>query len=190
MAAAAGVLDPWFIAYPPEGRARDVDGLHALKDFWPAVLALVAALKFWLDARVSRRAELGARLAADEAKAVQRTDLIKIAHDVAGGLIAELRTESDRLRKRVAEIETEFASFRKVHDKMIGDKEAELSLLRGRVKSLEATLDAYERLLTQNNIPHAKPAEHFTVLRDGVAEAVPLVPDRVEVVREPPQPGL
>lgn len=185
----AGVLDPWFIAYPPKGRARDVDGFHALKDFWPALLALVAALKFWLDARTARRAELGAKLAADEAKAVQRTDLIKIAHDVAGELIAELRTEADRLRKRVADLDAEFATFRKVHDKMVADKDAELALLRGRVKSLEATLDAYERLLTHNNIPHAKPAEHFIALRGGEAEIVPLVPDRVEVVRQPDTPA-
>lgn len=165
----AGVVGPCSIVRHA-GYGRDVDLPQLLKE-WVLPLGglggLAASVKLWIDASAARKSEKAT-------KATQRTDLIKIAQDAAGAVIADLRAEVDRLHKQLAEVHAEFGSFRKAHDSMIADKEAELALLRGKVRALEATVDAYERLLTANNIPHEKPAQPFFELRES--ELWPLPP--------------
>lgn len=171
----AGVLDRCWIAFPPtNGRGRDVGLFTELKEWLPAAFGgsgLLVAARLWFDARQARKSEKAA-------KDVQRTDLVRIAQDAAGAVIADLRKEADRLREQLDKLDAEFATFRKAHDTMIADKEAELALLRGKVRALEATVDAYERLLTANNIPHEKPAQPFFELRES------------ELWPMPPQPGV
>jgi hypothetical protein len=170
MFSAAGVIDPWTYAWAPNGRARDMGLYEIAKDFTPTIFGgsgFLVAVKLWFDVRAARKAE-------KVAKATQEIDLIKIAREVAGATIADLRTQVGELQKQLTDVQTEFASFRKIHDTMIADKEAELALLRGKVRALEATVDAYERLLTANNIPHEKPSQPFFELRES--ELWPLPP--------------
>lgn len=148
--------------------------LEFLKDFGPLIFGgsgFLTAVKVWFDARAARKAEAATR-------ASQEIDLIKIAREVAGATIADLRTQVGDLQKQLGDVQAEFATFRKTHETMIADKNAELAMLRGQVRSLKATVDAYERLLTQHNIPHTKPVEPFTDLREGEARSVSLLPDQ------------
>jgi hypothetical protein len=84
----------------------------------------------------------------------ERVDLIRIAQEVSAETIADLR-------RRVEELEGEVNAMRKEHTESIAAKDAELALLRGELRQAWATVDAYERLLTVNEIPHEKPAQAF-----------------------------
>jgi septal ring factor EnvC (AmiA/AmiB activator) len=145
-----------------------LDALEIAKDvaiFGGGLSGFAALVKLRWDARENLRK-------AQAAQATTRTDLIKIAQDAAGAVIADLRTEIDRLRGQLDEVEAEFATFRKAHDTMIADKDAELALLRGQVRQLSATVDAYERLLTAHDIPHERPTQIFYEIRGGEVRAV------------------
>src|SRR6185369_16900067 len=112
------------------------------------------------------------RRAAEAAKEANRNELVQIATEAAGRVISDLSKEIDRLRKQLDEVEAEFAEFRKAHDSMILEKDAELALLRGQVRQLSATVDAYERLLTAHDIPHERPAQIFYEIRGGEVRPV------------------
>jgi len=135
-----------------------------------------AIAKLWFDRSDARRD-------AKSARDVQRADLIKIAQDAAGAIIADLREDVDRERRehaktraRLDELDAEFATFRRTHDTMIADRDAELALLRGRVRALEAERDALARILDHHNIPHPPTAQPFFELRDGRVDPVTVPP--------------
>lgn len=120
---------------------------HLLGEAWPyaivAVPGIFAAWKAW---------------------SVGRRDLVKIAHDAAASVIGDLRKEIDRshqeidrLHRQQEELEREFAEFRRTHDTMIADKDAEIALLRGRLREAEAIIQAQDRLLDRHGIPHEHP---------------------------------
>lgn len=121
--------------------------IAAIKAAWP--YAIVAApgvwalWKVWVEGKKASRKE--------------RADLIQIAQQAAAAVIKDLRDEADRLRERVEELEGEVTELRKEHADSIAAKDAELSLVRGHLRQAHATLEAYERLLTQHDIPHEKP---------------------------------
>lgn len=128
-----------------------------LKEWGPfAGAAVVGALpwfKIWRDSRKDRSQE--------------RSDLIKIAQDAAKGVIKDLREEVDRLQRQIAELESEMTADRKEHAQTIAAKDAEIALLRGRLRQALATADTYERTLTANNIPHEPPAQPFWLIEAG-----------------------
>lgn len=149
-----------------------MDVAHLANQLWPTVFngaVIAACIKLWFDARKDRREAEKARVGVEQQ---QRTDILKIAQEAAAGVIEDLREDVDRERKlraeqraenerislRLEKVEREFAEFRKVHDMMIADKDAELTLLRGENRQLKAVVDAYERLLSEHNIPHRRPA--------------------------------
>lgn len=102
-----------------------------------------------------------------------RNDLLKIAQEVYGEMLEDLRgevkrsnEERDQLRQRVDEVERELSEFRKRHDDMIADKDAmirrlqgELDLEKGEARQWKAIAERYERLLEANAIPHPKPGQ-------------------------------
>lgn len=99
--------------------------------------------------------------AARESGGQRRADLIKIAQEAAASVIDELRAEADRLRERLEKVEGDFGEFRRTHDTMIADKDAEIAMLRGQLRQALAHADTYERLLTKHEIPHDKPTQPF-----------------------------
>lgn len=56
---------------------------------------------------------------------------------------------------------------RKDHAEKITAKDAEIALLRGRLRQALATADTYERKLTENKIPHEPPAPPFWLIEAG-----------------------
>jgi len=161
-----------------------LDWMDIAKDiavFGGGASGFVALLKLRWDAqdrlRKAKEAEAAAaaeRSAAEAAKEANRNELVQIATEAAGKVISDLSREIDRLRKQLDEVEAEFAEFRKAHDTMIADKEAELLLLRGRLRQLEATVDAYDRLLTAHAIPHERPPQIYYENRAGETRPIEL----------------
>lgn len=143
------------------GRGVNVEQLVQHWGPWLGAL-LVGSLpffKFWRDGATAKARE-GAKRASEQA------NLIKIAQDVAGDLVKdlreeikranedrdELRREGDQLRRDLEGVKTELAEFRRKHDAMMADKDAELALLRGENRQLLAILESYRRLLEANGI--------------------------------------
>lgn len=98
----------------------------------------------------------------------ERLDLAAIAQDAVKDLIKDLREELDRgnkdrdqLRHRLEEVEHELADFRRKHDAMIADKDAELTLLRGENRQLLAMLESYRRLMKANGIEPPPVTQQF-----------------------------
>jgi hypothetical protein len=111
---------------------------------WPFAAAaapgVFAGWQVWRNARRDNRKD--------------RADLVKIAQEAAGSVIADLREDNDRARAQLDDIRSDFDDFRKAHDLMIADKDAELAMLRGENRQLKAALESRERLLAANGIPY------------------------------------
>lgn len=97
-----------------------------------------AVVKLWLDGRKDR--------------SQQRTDLIKLAQEVAADAIKSLQD-------RVEALEEELTELRKEHAQSIASKDAEIAMLRGELRQWQAIADTYERQLTDAGIPHEKPSQ-------------------------------
>lgn len=121
------------------------------KQLWP--YAIVAAPGLWAVWKQLSSGQAASRK--------ERIDLVRLAEEVSANAIKELREDNAALRGRLDEIEEEFAAFRRTHDGMIADKDAELALIRGENRQLKALLEAYERLLEANGIPHEKPMQPY-----------------------------
>lgn len=93
--------------------------------------------------------------------------LVTVAQDAAKGVIADLRAEVERLQHDVQALESELSLARKEHADTIAAKDAELTLMRGRLRQALANVDAYERLLTANNIPHEPTRQTFYRVEAG-----------------------
>lgn len=113
-----------------------------LKEWGPfvgaAVVGVLPWVKMWRDGR--------------KARATDAATLIKLAQQVAEDAIKDLRN-------RVKELEDEVTELRKEHAQSIAAKDAKIALLEGELRQAWATADAYERLLTDNDIPHEKPSQ-------------------------------
>lgn len=103
-----------------------------------------------------------------------RADLVKIAQEAAGAVIKDLRDEIDRahddrdhLRRRLEEVEDELADFRRLHDAMIAEKDAELTILRGENRQLRAMLDSHRRMMEANGLTPPLMSEQFWIVPPG-----------------------
>lgn len=122
---------------------------HLLEQSWPFLVVgapgLFAAWKAWTT---------------------QRNDLVKIAQEAAGSVIQSLRDEALRLSDRLAQVEDELDELRKEHAQMMANKDAQISLLEGEKRQLQAQVEAYRRILAAHDISDpARPA--FFELKGG-----------------------
>jgi len=126
-----------------------VDAFQVLERMWPFLLVAApgffAVYKQWTTNRGAERRDRG--------------DLIKIAQDAAGAVIKTQQDEIERLRERIEEVEEELADLRREHARQIAEKDAKILLLEGELRTAWSQVEAYERLLEANNIPHAKPRQ-------------------------------
>ena len=134
-----------------------MDVVALLKADWPNAVAVAGAGWALLKVYTAKR----------EATQKQRTDLVKIAQEAAAGVIDDLQQHIDRLHGRIQALEEELMLARKEHSDTIAAKDAELSLLRGRLRQALANVEAYERLLTANKIPHPQPMQAFYLVEAG-----------------------
>lgn len=95
-----------------------------------------------------------------KARGKERVDLVRLAEEVSAKAIARLQAQIDAL-------EAELNELRKEHADTIASKDAELALLRGQLRQALALADVYERKLTENGIPHEKPAQPFFLVPAG-----------------------
>jgi len=127
-----------------DGQSHETVG-EAITRYWPIVAGIAGGGWLWLKERFRRR-ELS-----DHAKG----EIITIAQNAATGMIAILEAEAARLRIRVDELEEVVREM----GSMMASKDADFIMLRGRYRQAMATLQLYERLLSQHGIPHDPPAE-------------------------------
>lgn len=119
-----------------------MDFSTAIEKYWGHATAVAVGLftvfKAWSDQRAKRRE---AETAAATAKAVAQLDLAKLAQEAAGDVVQLLREEVDHWTAEVGKLRIELREA----IKMIADKDAEITLLRGRNRQLEATIAAHRR---------------------------------------------
>lgn len=132
------------------------DALSVVVRLWPYAIVLApgvwALYLRWSDVRKGR--------------VTDRRDLLALAQEAAGEVIAVLREETDRLRGRVEELEAEIAELQKRHIDMIADKDAKILMLEGELRQAKAEVEAYRRLLIANNI-NPPPMNHTLVVERG-----------------------
>jgi hypothetical protein len=134
-----------------------VDVIHFAREAWPYLLVgapgVWAVYKQWTARQDANRKDRG--------------DLVKIAQDAAGAVIQDLRDEGDRLQKRVDSLEAELSAVRKEHSETVAAKDAKILMLEGQLRQALAAADAFDRLLTANDIPHSPPTRPYFELDGG-----------------------
>lgn len=132
----------------------------AIEKYWTQAAGVAAAIgalvKLWMDARAKKRTDA---IAAAAARHVAKLDLAKLVREETAELIHRLREDIDQLRAELRELQTE-------HIRMIADKDAEIALLRGRNRQLEATIAAHRRHMLAAGL-ELPPEPAFFELRDG-----------------------
>lgn len=122
---------------------------------WPYLLAAAPGVwtvyKTWNDGRTNTRKD--------------RIDLIRLAQEVAKEAITHLEN-------RIKVLEDELSQLRKEHLDTVTAKDAKILILEGQLRQALAEADAYERLLTANDIAHPKSARPFFALADGTISAM------------------
>jgi hypothetical protein len=144
-----------------------VDLPAAIEKYWAqgvlAVGAVFTGVKWWADRRDKARQAVAASIAA---RAAAKIDLTRLAAEVSAEAIQTLRDELHRLTLEIEDLRAQFAAAQRDHIRMIADKDAEIALLRGRNRQLEATIAAHRRHMIAAGLElPAEPA--FFELRDG-----------------------
>jgi predicted nucleic acid-binding Zn-ribbon protein len=144
-----------------------VDLPTAVEKYWAQMVAIATgsgwALNRWLDARSKKRAEAVAAIAA---RAAAKVDLTRLAQEVAAEAIQTLRDELHRQAVEIEELRREIHDIQRDHAKTMAEKDAEITLLRGRIRQLEATIAAHRRQMANAGLPlPAEPA--FFEIADG-----------------------
>lgn len=131
-----------------------------------AVAAGVGAIVKWRGDRAKHQLEI-ARLKAQIARdgAEQENKLMELAERAAANMFSVLQAEVDRLRGRVEELEAQLSTAHQERAALV----AELAITRGHLRQALANLDAYDRLLTEHDIPHQKPAQALFLVEAGAA---------------------
>jgi hypothetical protein len=136
-----------------------MNDLSVLLAHWDKIVTLAAGggflLSWW---RVTRK---------------DRADLAAFAQTAARDMLAEHRTELDRLRGRLEEVEEELADLRREHIKMLSEKDAKIAFLEGENRQKDAIIGQYERLLTKHDIPHEPPPGSVLILTGQRADPAP-----------------
>lgn len=145
----------------------------AIEKYWThatlAVGGFFAALKWLADQRAKKRTDA---VAAAAARQVAKLDLLKLAREAAADTIQTLREEVDHWTGEVDKLRAELRELQAEHIAMIADKDAEIALLRGRNRQLEASIAAHRRMMIAAGMD--LPAETaFFELREG--ELKPIV---------------
>lgn len=139
----------------------------AFEKYWTHLVAIATAagwaINRWIDARAKKRTDA---VAAAAARQVARLDLAKLAREAAADIIQTLREEVDHWTAEVDKLRVELRELQTEHIRMIADKDAEIALLRGRNRQLEATIAAHRRQMVAAGLTlPAEPA--FFELREG-----------------------
>ena len=139
----------------------------AIEKYWAQVTlaagGVFAALKWWTDRGDKTRQAEAAVIAA---RATAEIDLTRLAKEVSAEAIDTLRDELHRQALEIKDLRGEIRDLQAEHIRMIADKDAEIALLRGRNRQLEATIAAHRRHMIAAGLE--LPAEHaFFELRDG-----------------------
>jgi hypothetical protein len=123
-----------------------VDLPTAFEKYWAHVTlaagGLWTAVKWWADRRDKNRQAEAASIAA---RAAAKIDLTRLAAEVSAEAIQTLRDELHRLTLEIDDLRAQFAAAQRDHIRMIADKDAEIALLRGRNRQLEASIAAHRR---------------------------------------------
>ena len=126
---------------------------------WIAVKAGAAAIKWLVDTK-ERETAAAAAAAVQERK--DKVDALKLVEEIYGELIGNLREEVDRLAQKLDEVRDEMR-------RMMIDKDAQISLLEGEKRRLQAKVDAYRRILISHGWEDPEPMtfDALQVAHDG-----------------------
>lgn len=139
----------------------------AIEKYWAHATLVVGgawgALKWRADQRAKKRTD---DVAAAAARQVAKLDLLKLAREAAADTIQTLREEVDHWTAEVDKLRAELRELQTEHIRMIADKDAEIALLRGRNRQLEATIAAHRRQMVAAGLT-LPPEPAFFELREG-----------------------
>lgn len=139
----------------------------AIEKYWAHLVAVATAagwaLNKWLDAGSKRRADAVASAAARQ---VVKLDLAKLVREETADIIQRLREEVDHWVAEVEKLRQEIHDIQHSNALTVAQKDAEIALLRGRNRQLEATIAAHRRQMLAGGLElPAEPA--FFELNDG-----------------------
>lgn len=130
----------------------------AVSKFWPLVAGFAVAI--WTITR--------SWFARHDLSEKAKTTLVAIAQKAAGDVIKmqsdQISIQSNQITaqaKRIDQLESEFDGLQKKHSEMMASKDAEITLLRGECREAMTLAMSYERLLTENKVPHEQPIRPF-----------------------------
>lgn len=140
----------------------------AVEKYWTHAVAAAAATwsvwRWWIERRDRRRLE---DQAARAARATAKIDFARLAQEAVGDAVEILRDEVRRLADELSDVRAEMREMQREHMQMIAGKDAEIALLRGRERQLEAKCETYRRLLVEHHIAIPLAFEAQQVRPDG-----------------------
>ncbi len=142
----------------------------AIEKYWSHLVALATAAGWAItkrmDAQAKRRTDAVAQAAAQQ---VAKLDLAKLVREETAEIIQRLREEVDHWTAEVDKLRTELRDVQGELSRMITagiDKDAEIALLRGRNRQLEASIAAHRRMMLRAGLD-LPPEPAFFEIKDG-----------------------
>lgn len=138
-----------------------------IEKYWAHVVAVATAAGWAINKRLDARAKARSdAIAAAAAKEVVKLDLAKLVREETAEIIQRLREEVDHWVAEVEKLRQEIHDVQRDHAKTLAEKDAEIALLRGRERQLEATIAAHRRQMVAAGLP-LPPEPAFFEIRDG-----------------------
>lgn len=144
-----------------------VDLPTAVEKYWGHAAGVAAAvgglLKMWIDARAKKRTDA---VAAAAARQVARLDLAKLVREETADIIQRLREEVDHWTAEVEKLRGEIHDIQRDNALTLAAKDAEITMLRGRNRQLEASIAAHRRMMAAAGLELPAEPAYFEI-RDG-----------------------
>lgn len=139
----------------------------AIEKYWAHLVAIATAAGWAitkrLDAVSKKRTDAVASAAARQ---VAKLDLAKLVREETAEIILRLREEVDHWVAEVEKLRQEIHDIQRDNALTLAAKDAEIALLRGRNRQLEATIAAHRRHIVAAGLP-LPPEPAFFELREG-----------------------
>lgn len=150
----------------------------AIEKYWAHVVAVATAVGWAISKRLDARAKARAdAIASAAAKEIVKLDLAKLVREETAEIIQRLREEVDHWTAEVEKLRQEIHDVQRDHAKTLAEKDAEITLLRGRVRQLESTIAAHRRQMMAADLP-LPPEPAFFEIASGELRAMGSGDDR------------